>query len=79
MRNPPLFQIASPGTEEHQTQITEVTLRDLFAAFAMAGSIVDGPAEREPVRLYDADQRQAIAANCYAMADAMLAAREKAS
>lgn len=52
---------------DDKTVMTDVTLRDLFAAFALAG-IRANP----DVDIQDAD----VASDAYAQADAMLAARE---
>ena len=63
-RNPPLFNVihAKAGDME-----TELTLRDLFAAAALAGLCVG-----ESQGSFDA-----YAHDAYKMADAMLAAREQ--
>lgn len=64
--NPPLFEIASPGNEEHQTQITAITLRDLFAAAAVMGLGADAGYQRESTLLAD---------RAFDIADAMLKRR----
>jgi len=48
----------------HRTDMTGMTLRDYFAAKAMQGILFEGLEERETAK------------NAYAMADAMLKARE---
>ena len=69
MKNPLLFHIASLGDEEPQTQVTDITLRDLFAAFAIAGVTYND----------HVTERRYIAIEAYEMADAMLAQREVGS
>lgn len=64
--NPPLFFAWDPDRGDEPIT-TEVTLRDLFAAFALAGAI-----SRDGEDISDAKQEARYA---YAYADAMLAER----
>ena len=67
--NPKLFEwVAGPPGQHPQHFDTEITLRDLFAAFALAGEIAADPSGSSPYR--DKVDGSWIAA------DLMLAARE---
>ena len=56
--------------------VGQVDLRDYFAAKAMQGALAMEGGE-VPLTAFESVDVQAIADACYAMADAMLAAREK--
>ena len=73
-KNPPLFQPSEWTTDVPEipvVAVTDITLRDLFAAAALAGGQVgyDG--------IDATDVYGSIANNVYKIADAMLAARER--
>lgn len=74
-KNPPLFDVASwndmTADDRARAMLTEVTLRDLFAAFALNGYCASETEESHFA------SREAMAAECYARADAMLAERAK--
>lgn len=71
-KNPPLFDVASwndmTADDRARAMLTEVTLRDLFAAFSLAGRRASPEGGSSP---------GAEAHWAYADADAMLAARAK--
>ena len=74
MTNPKLFEwVAGPPGQHPQHFDTEITLRDLFAAAALAGNLSN--AEIGGPNATDAEQ----AKWAYHAADAMLAAREAKS
>ena len=58
-----------PGSSERHPGMT---LRDYFAAKAMAMLM-----QEWPINIFDNDAQDEVAKNCYAMADAMLKAREQ--
>ena len=66
MNNPPAFPVQSVYIEDQETNSRGMTLRDYFAAKAMQALIDNDGLFSE------------IPAQAYALADAMLAAREKA-
>lgn len=70
--NPPLFELENYSDVPHGTSLfgTDITLRDLFAAAALAGACV----ETDAGSIID---RSNCAEWCYGMADAMLAERAK--
>ncbi|AEZ50850.1 hypothetical protein DC1_00032 [Burkholderia phage DC1] len=73
----PAFPIADPFAlrPRDETELERIasgmSLRDYFAAKALAGWIASTEPQRNPVEVADR-----IAAGCYALADAMLRARE---
>ncbi|CAB4131975.1 hypothetical protein UFOVP135_55 [uncultured Caudovirales phage] len=67
MNNPPAFPVQSIYIEDQETNSTGMTLRDYFAAKAMQGEMTQG--------IHEVDFAE-TAARSYAMADAMLKARE---
>lgn len=80
IRNPPLFESQSFGEEQVGQPLvfnfgTSVTLRDIFAAFSLAGSRAM-EADSEIAERADPDQ---VAIEAYADADAMLDARTRSS
>lgn len=77
------YEPAFPGTVQNSvqsralgapafTQYSGMTLRDYFAAKAMQGDIASFPDDKDP-----ADVASMIAERAYAIADAMLDAREQ--
>lgn len=72
-KNPPLFQIASPGQEKQSTQITEITLRDLFAGLVLAGWAAHGHINAHS----SIPSCVEAAASAYAIANWTLEEREK--
>lgn len=66
MNNPPAFPVQSVYIEDQETNSRGMTLRDYFAAKAMQALIDNDGLFSE------------IPTQAYALADAMLAAREKA-
>jgi len=72
--NPQLFDWLKRETSEGKVENvyeTDVTLRDLFAAFAMTGLYASGTVEKR-AHTYDK-----VAHTAYEMAEAMLIEREK--
>ena len=66
MNNPPAFPLHNHGAQTLGLHVTGMSLRDYMAAKAMQGMMVD---VEQPVCAY-------IAKHSYAMADAMLKARD---
>lgn len=54
-----------------------MTLRDYFAAKAMAGITSDNKAMRKFAEVYDDNAQETVAEWCYEMADAMMEERER--
>ena len=70
-KNPPLFQPSEWTTDVPEipvVAVTDITLRDLFAAAALAGMLGNPDADGTP---------EAFSKWAYVYADAMLAARER--
>jgi len=80
--NPRLFGYFGPAVGIPHYPVTEITLRDLFAAAALTGWI-SGPCNGDTLDEYDGDQgafaehQAAVAKAVYGYADAMLAERSK--
>jgi len=70
--NPSLFFTCKAHPEHPPTAFTDITLRDLFAAFAMGGGMASGRTSRGL-------SAQMIAEAAYQIANAMLAERSKAT
>jgi hypothetical protein len=70
MNNPPAFPVQSVYIEDQETNSRGMTLRDYFAAKAMQANLT---VIRE---FLDEHWRMGLALDAYAMADAMLKARE---
>ena len=71
MNNPPAFPIQSVYIEDQETNSTGMTLRDYFAAKAMAAILqTDDDLEWD-------DDQNSLASAAYGYADAMLRVREK--
>ena len=79
MKNQPAFPVQSVYIEDQETNSRGMTLRDYFAAKAMQGMFVTAidwiptgkKADEESLKIY-----KDLAFDAYAMADAMLKARE---
>ena len=71
MNNPPAFPVQSVYIEDQETNSRGMTLRDYMAARAME-AFISGWIERNIYPPNDLD----VAKHAYAMADAMLKARE---
>ena len=69
MKNPPAFPLHNHGTQTLGLHLTGMTLRDYFAAKAMAAIIL-----REGKEQFVVDE---ITTTAYQYADAMLKAREQ--
>ena len=72
MNNPPAFPVQSIYIEDQETNSRGMTLRDYFAAKAME-SFISGWTARN---IYPPNDL-VVAEHAYAMADAMMRAREK--
>jgi len=71
MNNPPAFPVQSIYIEDQETNSTGMTLRDYFAAKAMAAILqTDDDLEWD-------DDQNSLASASYGYADAMLRVREK--
>ena len=70
MNNPPAFPLHNHGVQTLGLHVTGMSLRDYFAAKVMQGICASDPVS--------AMTNERIAAESYDLADAMLAAREKA-